>query len=88
MDCVCVLAVSSAVSMATAALVVVMGWLAAMALEATKAAAATRDFRLEHDTDGAPLLTVFGGKITTYRRLAEAVIDRLAPHLTWARPPT
>ena len=27
----------------------------------------------------APLLTVYGGKITTYRRLAEAALDRLAP---------
>ncbi|MEN0076887.1 MAG: glycerol-3-phosphate dehydrogenase C-terminal domain-containing protein, partial [Paracraurococcus sp.] len=30
---------------------------------------------------GAPLLSVFGGKITTYRRLAEAAMARLAPHL-------
>ena len=28
---------------------------------------------------GAPLLTVFGGKITTYRRLAEGALARLAP---------
>ncbi len=27
----------------------------------------------------APLLTVYGGKITTYRRLAEHALDRLAP---------
>ena len=32
--------------------------------------------------DGAPpLLNVFGGKITTYRRLAEAALEKLAPHL-------
>ena len=34
--------------------------------------------------DGAPgeppLLSVFGGKITTYRRLAEAALSKLAPH--------
>ncbi|MES2018926.1 MAG: glycerol-3-phosphate dehydrogenase [Pseudomonadota bacterium] len=48
---------------------------------ASKAAAATRDFRLEHDTGGAPLLTVFGGKITTFRKLAEEAVDWLAPAL-------
>ena len=29
----------------------------------------TRDYQLELDTEGAPLLNVFGGKLTTYRRL-------------------
>jgi len=33
--------------------------------------AVTRDYTLGLDTKGAPLLTVLGGKITTYRRLAE-----------------
>jgi glycerol-3-phosphate dehydrogenase len=42
---------------------------------------ATRDYRLELDTSGAPMLSVFGGKITTYRRLAERALDRLAPFL-------
>ena len=32
-------------------------------------------------TAGAPLLSVFGGKITTYRRLAEAALAKLAPIL-------
>ncbi|MDN3564410.1 glycerol-3-phosphate dehydrogenase [Paeniroseomonas aquatica] len=43
---------------------------------------ATRDYvlKLEADT-GAPLLSVFGGKITTSRRLAEDALRRLAPHL-------
>jgi glycerol-3-phosphate dehydrogenase len=46
------------------------------------ASAVTRDYSLELDrTGGAPLLNVFGGKITTYRRLAEAVLDRIAPFL-------
>jgi len=49
--------------------------------DAAKAAAATRDFRLEHDTDGAPMLTVFGGKITTARKLAEQAVDWIAPVL-------
>src|SRR5262249_46279169 len=47
------------------------------------AAAATRDYVLELDAapGGAPLLSIFGGKITTYRRLAEAALDRLTPFL-------
>ncbi|MFG1192527.1 glycerol-3-phosphate dehydrogenase [Xanthobacter flavus] len=46
------------------------------------AQSATRDYVLALDApeEGAPLLTVFGGKITTYRRLAEAALTRLAPH--------
>src|SRR5262249_35796804 len=46
-------------------------------------AAATRDYVLELDAPPAcaPLLSVFGGKITTYRRLAEAALERLAPFL-------
>ncbi len=49
--------------------------------DARQAAAATRDFRLDHDTDGAPLLSVFGGKITTFRKLAEEAVDWIAPVL-------
>ncbi|WP_323036671.1 glycerol-3-phosphate dehydrogenase [Pararhodobacter sp.] len=49
---------------------------------ASSATAATRDYVLSLDTGaGAPVLTIFGGKITTYRRLAEAVLDRLDGHL-------
>lgn len=45
---------------------------------ATAAQEATRDYVLElDDTLGAPLLNVFGGKITTYRRLAEDALDKL-----------
>jgi glycerol-3-phosphate dehydrogenase len=39
----------------------------------------TRDYLLELDQQGAPLLNVFGGKLTTYRKLAEEALDRLAP---------
>lgn len=46
-----------------------------------KPAAVTRDYRLEHDMRGAPLLSVFGGKITTYRKLAEQAVDWIAPTL-------
>ncbi len=45
------------------------------------AQAASRDFRLAHDTGGAPMLTVFGGKITTFRKLAEEAVDWIAPLL-------
>jgi glycerol-3-phosphate dehydrogenase len=43
------------------------------------ATAATRDYVLKLDDDGAPLLNVFGGKITTYRRLAESAVAQIAP---------
>ena len=41
----------------------------------------SRDYRLQMDgaAGEAPLISVFGGKITTYRRLAERVLDQLAP---------
>jgi glycerol-3-phosphate dehydrogenase len=47
----------------------------------------SRDYVLELDRGGgqAPLLTVYGGKITTYRRLAEAACEALAP-IVGARP--
>src|SRR3954469_19487489 len=41
----------------------------------------TRDYvlRVDHEGGRAPLLTVFGGKITTYRRLAEEAVGKLKP---------
>lgn len=45
---------------------------------AAAASGVTRDYRLELDTSGAPLLSVFGGKITTFRKLAEEAVDRLS----------
>lgn len=44
---------------------------------ASEARSATRDYVFELDADGAPLLSVFGGKITTYRRLAGEALARL-----------
>lgn len=41
----------------------------------------TRDYRLELDAGGAPLLSVLGGKLTTYRALAEEALGRLSPAL-------
>ena len=43
--------------------------------------AVTRDYLLELDTGNAPLLTVWGGKITTFRKLAEEAADLLAAPL-------
>jgi glycerol-3-phosphate dehydrogenase len=45
---------------------------------ASEARAATRDYALELDeSGGAPILSVFGGKITTYRRLAQHALEKL-----------
>ncbi|MEZ9160339.1 glycerol-3-phosphate dehydrogenase [Vibrio lentus] len=46
--------------------------------------AITRDYTLELDAelDQAPLLSIFGGKLTTYRKLGEAALKKLEPHLT------
>lgn len=50
---------------------------------AASASAVTRDYVLDIDGDAAagsaPLLSVFGGKITTYRKLAEHALEKLAP---------
>jgi glycerol-3-phosphate dehydrogenase len=48
-----------------------------------KAQEATRDYVLKLDAEGGvpPLLSIFGGKITTYRRLAESALEQLGPHL-------
>ena len=54
--------------------------------EASSAAAATRDFRLEPDLAGAPLLSVFGGKITTSRKLAEQAVDWIGQVLGQTAP--
>jgi glycerol-3-phosphate dehydrogenase len=50
------------------------------------AAAVTRDWRLERDDAGAPLLTVWGGKLTTFRRLAEEAGDTVGAMLGERRP--
>jgi glycerol-3-phosphate dehydrogenase len=43
----------------------------------------SRDYHLElqHGQSEAPILSVYGGKITTYRRLAEHALSVLLPHL-------
>lgn len=52
----------------------------------------TRDYKLDLDTrKGAPLLSVFGGKITTFRMLSEQAVDMLKEPLgfsatAWTSP--
>ncbi len=48
---------------------------------ASKAQEATRDYvlKLDHPQGGAPLLSVFGGKITTFRKLAESALEKMQP---------
>ena len=45
---------------------------------AENASEVTRDYVLHLDQGSAPMLSVYGGKITTYRRLAEQAVDLLA----------
>jgi len=52
----------------------------------TDPSAITRDYELLLDEQGPPLLSVFGGKITTYRKLAEHVMDKLARWIPAHRP--
>jgi glycerol-3-phosphate dehydrogenase len=48
----------------------------------TNAARITRDYvlKVDHTKGNAPLLSIFGGKITTYRRLAEHALQELKPY--------
>ena len=43
--------------------------------------AITRDYVLKLDTEAAPLLSIYGGKITTYRRLAEEAVEKIGKAL-------
>lgn len=49
--------------------------------ESSDAQAVTRDYTIELDDvlPNAPLLSIFGGKLTTYRKLGQAAVDQLAP---------
>ena len=46
---------------------------------ANAATSATRDYVLKEDSSSAPILTIFGGKITTYRKLAESSLTKITP---------
>jgi glycerol-3-phosphate dehydrogenase len=50
------------------------------------ASAVTRDYLLESQGAPAPLLSVWGGKITTFRKLAEEAADEVSRMLGEARP--
>jgi glycerol-3-phosphate dehydrogenase len=55
--------------------------------ESASASAVTRDYVLNlEDERGLPLLSIFGGKITTYRRLAEHALEKLRRHFPNAGP--
>jgi glycerol-3-phosphate dehydrogenase len=46
----------------------------------------TRDYELDLDINGAPVVSVYGGKVTTYRKLSEQVLDLLEQPLDIAQP--
>jgi glycerol-3-phosphate dehydrogenase len=50
--------------------------------------AVTRDYtlRVDDEAGSAPVLSVFGGKITTYRRLAEHAMEKLAAYFPGLKP--
>ncbi len=56
--------------------------------ESDDPSAVTRDYTLslEAHPGEAPLLSVFGGKLTTYRKLAESALAQLAPFFPNAKP--
>jgi glycerol-3-phosphate dehydrogenase len=56
--------------------------------ESDNPSAVTRDYTLalSGNSEEAPLLSVFGGKLTTYRKLAESVMAQLMPFFTQMRP--
>jgi glycerol-3-phosphate dehydrogenase len=50
-----------------------------MQQSATKA---SRDYRLEFENTSLPLLSVYGGKVTTYRILAEQAVDKMGKYIS------
>lgn len=46
----------------------------------TTATKTSRDFQLLYENTSLPILSVYGGKLTTYRLLAEKAVDKLAEH--------
>ena len=54
--------------------------------DSENASAVTRDYVLELNQTGAPLLNVWGGKITTYRKLSEEAMALLMPALACKVP--
>jgi len=54
--------------------------------ESGNPSAVTRDYLLETQQQGAPLLTVWGGKITTFRKLAQDAADEVCRMLESLKP--
>ena len=55
---------------------------------ASAAAAVTRDYVLKLSLAArAPVLSIYGGKLTTYRKLAEHALEKLRPHFSAMGPP-
>lgn len=56
---------------------------------AKNASKATRDYVLEllAPEGMSPILSIYGGKVTTYRRLAEEVLEKLEPHAAYKKGP-
>ncbi len=57
--------------------------------KAANPSAVTRDYVFDIDApaDAAPMLSIFGGKITTYRKLAEHALEKLSPFFPQMRGP-
>lgn len=57
--------------------------------ESDSAQSVTRDYtmEIEQELDEAPILSIFGGKLTTYRKLAEAAVNKLAPYFDYCGKP-
>jgi glycerol-3-phosphate dehydrogenase len=57
--------------------------------ESANVSAVTRDYVFDIDgaDGGAPVLSIFGGKITTYRKLAEHALEKLHPFLDFPAGP-
>lgn len=55
---------------------------------ASSATAATRDYvlKLDGEQNEAPIVNIFGGKITTYRKLSEKVVEMLRPRFQDMEP--
>jgi glycerol-3-phosphate dehydrogenase len=53
--------------------------------EGTAATKVSRDYKLQLDEKPSPLMSVYGGKVTTYRVLAEQVMKQLGPFFSRTR---
>ena len=61
---------------------------ALLAKEGKDAQLLSRDYDYNLSLQPAPILTIYGGKITTYRQLAEEIINQLTPFFPQLKPST